>query len=65
MPNVVREDIDNLNAVLKVQIGRNDYEPKFNNELKKLRNEATIKGFRKGKTPDQFPEKNVRQRPAQ
>lgn len=54
MPNVVREDIDNLNAVLKVQIGREDYEDKFKTELKKISKTASLKGFRKGKTPTSF-----------
>ncbi len=54
MPNIVREDIDSLNAVLKIVISKNDYEADFNSELKKIKNKATIKGFRKGKTPINF-----------
>ncbi len=54
MPNVVKENVDSLNAVLKVVIGKNDYEPVFIDELKKLKNKASIKGFRKGKTPTNF-----------
>lgn len=54
MPNVVREEIDNLNAVLKVVINKEDYEPKFQDELKKLKQKAALKGFRKGKTPVNF-----------
>ena len=54
MPNVVKEEIDSLNAVLKIVIERGDYEPTFNDELKKVKNQATIKGFRKGKTPISF-----------
>jgi trigger factor len=54
MPNVVKEDIDQLNAVLKVQINREDYEGKFNSELKKISKTASLKGFRKGKTPLSF-----------
>ena len=54
MPNVVKEDIDQLNAVLKVQIGREDYEDKFKTELKKISKTASLKGFRKGKTPMGF-----------
>ena len=34
MPNVVREDIDNLNAVITVTVDRKSYEPKFIEELK-------------------------------
>ncbi|MCB0560440.1 MAG: trigger factor [Lewinellaceae bacterium] len=51
MPKVVREDIDNLNAVLTVTLEKEDYEPKFNSELSKYRKQAAMKGFRKGKTP--------------
>ncbi|MCB0586072.1 MAG: trigger factor [Phaeodactylibacter sp.] len=51
MPKVVREDIDNLNAVLTVTLEKKDYEPKFNSELSKYRKQAHMKGFRKGKTP--------------
>ncbi len=51
MPQVVREDYDDLNAVLKVQLKREDYEEKFKSELNKYRKQAQMKGFRKGKTP--------------
>ena len=51
MPKVVRADIDNLNTVLTVTVEKKDYEPKFLSELKKYRNQAHLKGFRKGKTP--------------
>lgn len=51
MPQVVRTDIDNLNAVLTVEIPKDDYLPLFNTELKKYRKDARIKGFRQGKTP--------------
>ncbi|MEZ4957120.1 MAG: trigger factor [Saprospiraceae bacterium] len=54
MPNVAREDISSQSAVLKVVIERGDYEPKFNDELKKVKNQASLKGFRKGKTPIGF-----------
>ncbi len=54
MPNVVREDIDSQSAVLKVVIEKGDYEHKFNDELKKVKNQASLKGFRKGKTPIGF-----------
>jgi trigger factor len=54
MPKVVREDIDSLNAVVKVTIEKDDYQPKFKEELKNIRHKASFKGFRKGKTPDSF-----------
>lgn len=54
MPNLIREDIDSQNAILKVVIGKEDYETTFKDELKKIRSTANIKGFRKGKTPINF-----------
>ena len=51
MSNVVREDLENGTAVLTVQVKREDYEPKLNEQLNKYRREASLKGFRKGKTP--------------
>ena len=51
MPKVVREDIDNLNTILTITVQKSDYEPKLSSELKKYRNQAHLKGFRKGKTP--------------
>lgn len=51
MPQVVRKDVDNLNAELTVTIEKKDYESKFVEELKKYRQQASMKGFRKGKTP--------------
>lgn len=54
MPKVVREEIDNLNAVLTVTIDQESYEPKFLEELKKYKKQASMKGFRKGKTPLTF-----------
>ncbi len=51
MPQVVREDIDNLNAILTVTVEKAEYEPKFKKELNKYKSQAHMKGFRKGKTP--------------
>ncbi|RMG87845.1 MAG: hypothetical protein D6714_01550 [Bacteroidetes bacterium] len=54
MSKIVREDIDNLNAVLTVTVDRQSYEPILEEELKKLRSQIQLKGFRKGKTPLSF-----------
>jgi len=54
MPDVVREDIDGLNAVLTVTVGKTDYEGKFLEELKKYQGKSHMKGFRKGKMPLNF-----------
>jgi len=51
MSNVVREDVDNLTAVLTVTLEKKDYEPKYKSELDKYRQQSNMKGFRKGRTP--------------
>ncbi|MBP6184884.1 MAG: hypothetical protein KA479_08060 [Saprospiraceae bacterium] len=54
MENVVREDLDQLNAVLTVQVPMNVYKPIFETKLKDFKRKAQIKGFRKGHTPEGF-----------
>jgi len=49
--NVTKENIDDLNAVLKVKIEKADYEEKVETVLKDYRKKATIKGFRPGMVP--------------
>jgi trigger factor len=49
--NITRENIDDLNAVLKVDISKTDYEEKVENVLKDYRKKANIKGFRPGMVP--------------
>jgi trigger factor len=49
--NITRENIDDLNAVLKVKIEKIDYEDKVETVLKDYRKKATIKGFRPGMVP--------------
>lgn len=49
--NIIRENIDEVNAVLKVIIEKSDYEKQVNNALKDYRQKATIPGFRPGKVP--------------
>ena len=49
--NITRENIDDLNAVLKVEIKKPDYEDKVENVLKDYRKKANIKGFRPGMVP--------------
>lgn len=48
---VVREDIDALNALLKVEITPADYEARVKQELEKYRKTAKIPGFRPGTVP--------------
>ena len=49
--NITRENIDDLNAVLKVNIEKADYEEKVETVLRDYRKKATIKGFRPGMVP--------------
>ena len=49
--NITRENIDDLNAILKVEIRKPDYEEKVENVLKDYRKKANIKGFRPGMVP--------------
>ncbi|NVO08733.1 MAG: trigger factor [Bacteroidales bacterium] len=49
--NILKEEIDALNAVLRVKIDKTDYDPKVEETLKDYRKKAAIKGFRPGHAP--------------
>lgn len=49
--NITKEQIDDLNAVVKVAITKEDYEDKVNKILNDYRKQANIPGFRKGQVP--------------
>ncbi len=49
--NITKEQIDTLNAVLKVAISKEDYQDKVEKILKDYRRNANIPGFRKGQVP--------------
>ena len=49
--NITRENIDELNAVVKVDIAKEDYAGKVDKILKDYRKNANIPGFRKGHVP--------------
>tara|TARA_R110000751_G_scaffold49566_3_gene110258 strand:- start:1569 stop:2891 length:1323 start_codon:yes stop_codon:yes gene_type:complete len=49
--NITRENIDELNAVLKIDIAKEDYTEKVQKVLKDYRKSANIPGFRKGHVP--------------
>ncbi|HUS86421.1 MAG TPA: trigger factor [Bacteroidales bacterium] len=49
--NITKENIDELNAILKVQVSSDDYSEKVNELLKDYKKKASIKGFRPGKVP--------------
>lgn len=57
MSNVVRTDIDALNAVLAVTLTKDDYLGKVNKEIKKYSQKMQRPGFRPGKTPTSFVKK--------
>lgn len=48
---ITQENTNNLQAVLKVVVGPEDYQGKVDKVLKDYRKNAEIPGFRKGKTP--------------
>lgn len=49
--NITRENIDELNAVVKVDIAKDDYAGTVEKILKDYRKNANIPGFRKGNVP--------------
>lgn len=49
--NITRENIDDLNAVVKISVEKADYEKKVEDVLKQQRRQAQIKGFRPGMAP--------------
>lgn len=48
---VTKVDIDALNAILKLSVKREDFEPRVEASLKDYSKKAAIKGFRKGHVP--------------
>lgn len=49
--NITKEQIDELNAVVKVAITKDDYQEKVDKILKDYKKQANIPGFRKGQVP--------------
>ena len=49
--NITRENIDDLNAVLKIQVEKADYDGNVEKVLRDYRKKANIKGFRPGMVP--------------
>jgi len=49
--NITRENIDELNAIVKVEIAKDDYSEKVDKILKDYKKNANIPGFRKGHVP--------------
>ncbi|MFT4643916.1 MAG: trigger factor [Planctomycetota bacterium] len=48
---VTKVDIDALNAILKLEVDKEDFEPQILNSLKLKRKRTDLKGFRKGQVP--------------
>ncbi len=49
--NVIRENKDELNAILKIKVDKQDYTPEVEKTLKDYRKKANVKGFRVGMAP--------------
>lgn len=49
--NITQENVDALNAVLKVEVTEKDYADQVNQFLKKQQKSASMQGFRPGKVP--------------
>ncbi|MDO6807155.1 trigger factor [Zobellia galactanivorans] len=49
--NITKEQIDDLNAVVKVAITKEDYQDKVDSILRDYRKQANVPGFRKGHVP--------------
>ena len=49
--NITKQDIDELNAIIKVDIAQEDYKEKVQTILNDYRKTANIPGFRKGHVP--------------
>lgn len=49
--NITKNQIDNLNAIIKIELAKEDYASRVENALKDYQKKVVIDGFRKGKTP--------------
>lgn len=49
--DIKKQDIDALNAEIKISLKSDDYEPLVNEALKKVQRQASMPGFRPGKVP--------------
>ncbi len=49
--NISRENKDELNAILRIQIEKSDYEQQLSDKLKEYKRTTQIPGFRKGMVP--------------
>ena len=49
--NITKENVDELNAILKITLDEEDYTERVEKVLKDYRKTATMPGFRPGKVP--------------
>lgn len=49
--DIIKEELDSLNAILKIKVTPEDYASKVEGELKKIRKNANLPGFRAGHVP--------------
>ena len=49
--DIKREDIDELNAVIRIKVAPGDYQPRVDEMVKKYQKTASMPGFRPGKMP--------------
>lgn len=49
--DIVKENIDDLNAVVKIKIGEADYAERYDKALKRYQKKVDLPGFRPGKVP--------------
>lgn len=49
--NITKNQIDNLNATIKIELGKEDYSSRVESALKEYQKKVVVDGFRKGKTP--------------
>ncbi len=49
--NITKNQIDNLNATIKIELGKEDYAERVEKALKDYQKKVVVKGFRPGKTP--------------
>jgi len=49
--NIIKEKVDELNAVLKIQVTKDDYSQKVEDVISDYRKKARVDGFRPGKVP--------------
>ena len=49
--NITKNQIDDLNATIKIELGKEDYAGRVEKALKDYQKKVVVNGFRPGKTP--------------